>query len=136
MEDRFIETTQYGSYVLAPWTGTNTAGFRPVCDRVLVLPDQAMDMTAGGIIIPDMVQDTLGAAAMTGILVAIGPQAFAYDSERLVRWEGERPQPGTRVWFQKFAGQEYQGRDGLLYRCMQDKLIGLIEDVPPQEEQF
>lgn len=135
MEDRFIETTQYGSYMVTPWSGTNTAGFHPVCDRVLVLPDQALDVTAGGVIIPESSQETQGHAAMTGILVEAGPQAFAYDSDRLVHWEGPRPMPGTRVWFVKYAGQEYRGRDGLLYRIMQDKSIAAIGDEEPAGEQ-
>jgi co-chaperonin GroES (HSP10) len=123
--------TQFGSYDMAAWSGQNTSGIRALCDKVLVLPDQAMTM-AGSIIITDTSQESITAAATTGILVSVGPQAFAYDSDRLVHWEGERPQPGSRVYFQKYAGQEHMGRDGQMYRVMRDKDIAAMDE--PVEE--
>ena len=45
---------------------------------------------------------------MTGVLVALGDQAFAYNSRRLVKWPGKRPRCRIeRVWFMKFAGEGY-----------------------------
>lgn len=130
MEDRFIDTSTT-FFMDAAWDGANHSGMRPVCDKVLILPDHVPDMVAG-MIMPDEVKDSKGAASMTGVIIACGPQAFAYDSDRLVRWEGERPTPGDRVWFVKYAGQEYQGRDGLTYRIMQDRAIAAMEDDAPQ----
>lgn len=118
--------TQFGEYLRAPWDGKNRSRIRPCCDKVVVLVDQIAD-TAGSIILPDNIKDRTGLAATTGVLVAAGPQAFAYDTHRLVRWEAERPQPGDRVFFQKFAGEVYTGRDGLSYRLMEDRCIGGIE---------
>ena len=127
-------TTSVGQYDLVVWDGTNGFGFDPVCDKVLILPDQPSGIV-GSVIIPDTIQENIGAAATSGVLVAIGDQAFAYDSRRLVLWAGRRPQIGSRVLFQKYAGEEYTGKDGLLYRIMDDRAIGGIEIAPPDEAQ-
>lgn len=125
LPDRLI-TTQFGQY-LAQYSGENHSGIIPLCDKVLVLCDQPAQMTSGGIMIPDDAQEKIGYAATTGVLVAVGPQAFAYDSRRLVYWEGDRPKAGDRVIFTKYSGIEYDGRDGLMYRLMEDRCIGAIE---------
>ena len=126
MEERFI-ATQFGSFSMVQWSGSNTSGIRALCDKIVVLPDQAPDMI-GGIVIPEEARDRQGTAATTGVLVSVGPQAFAYDSQRLVHWVGDRPKAGDRVWFMKYAGQEYTGRDGLLYRVMEDRSIAGVEE--------
>ena len=126
MEARFI-ATQYGTYDKIQWIGINESGIQPLCDKVLILPDQAVAKTQGGILMPDSVRDNSGAAATTGVMVARGPQAFAWDSSRRVQWTGDMPQPGCRVFFQKYAGQEYTGRDGLLYRLMDYESIAGME---------
>jgi chaperonin GroES len=125
LRDRLI-ITQFGHY-LAQYVGENQSGLQPLCDKVLVLCDQAADMTAGGIHIPDDAREKIGFASTTGVLVAVGPQAFAYDSRRLVYWEGARPKAGDRVVFQKYSGIEYHGRDRLMYRLMEDRCIGALE---------
>lgn len=130
MQDRYIPT-QFGSYGMVEWTGRNTSGIRAYCDKVIVLPDQAPDMTAGNIIIPDEAKSNMGAAATTGILVSVGPLAFVYDSTGNFRWEGPRPAAGDRVYFQKYSGQEHQGRDGLMYRVMDSRAIAAGEE--PEE---
>lgn len=132
LRDRMV-LTQHGQYQWAKWDGVNRSGLMPLCDKVLVLCDQVSPTTSGGIILPDEVKEKTGLAAMTGVVVAAGPQAFAYDSHRLVHWEGERPQAGARVWFQKYAGLEYTGHDGLLYRIMEDRVIAAIEIPVPSE---
>lgn len=134
LPDRVILTTQYGQYEQAAFDGVNRSGLMPLCDKVLVRCDPPAEVTKGGIIRTDDGLDKTGLAAITGVLVAVGPQAFAYDSHRLVHWEGERPKPGDRVWFQKYAGFEYTGRDGLLYRVMEDRSIAGIEiEVPTMD---
>jgi chaperonin GroES len=132
LKARTFFPTQFGTYMMVQWTGRNESRIRALCDMVLVLPDQPADM-AGSIVIPDSVKETTGAAATTGVLISCGPQAFAYDSGRQVRWEGERPKPGDRIYFQKYAGQEHRGRDGLMYRLMVDKSIAGMEEPEPTE---
>jgi chaperonin GroES len=132
LPDRMILSTQFGQYEWANYDGVNRSGLQPLCDKVLVLCDQPSPQTTGGIIIPDDAKEKVGFAAITGVLVAIGPQAFAYDSRRLVYWEGERPKAGDRVYFQKYAGFEYYGRDGLMYRVMEDRQIAALEIPIPE----
>jgi chaperonin GroES len=120
MSNRFI-VTQFGGFDMVRWSGQNESGIRAWHNKVLVLPDQAAGMV-GSIIIPDTIKDTIGAAATTGIIVSIGDGAFRYGTDGN-QWVGERPKPGDRVYFQKYAGQEHEGRDGLLYRIMEDRSI-------------
>lgn len=126
MPDRTVLTTQFGAYEYATWDGANRSGIQPLCDKVLVLPDQPAG-AYGNILIPDDIKEKVGFAATTGVMVAVGPQAFAYDAHRLVHWEGERPKIGSRIYFQKYAGLEFTGRDGLMYRVMEDRQIAAME---------
>ncbi len=130
-------SNQFGSYTMAQFDGVNRSGWQPLCDKVLVLADQSAsslnwtDVNGKPIefVLTDQTQESAAFAAITGVLVAVGPQAFAYDSHRVVTWEGKRPQPGDRVTFRKYAGQMYTGRDGLGYRIMEDRLIDAVEVV-------
>jgi chaperonin GroES len=131
MEDRIL-STKHGQYELAVWDGVNYSGIKPVGDFVLVLCDQAMSETKGGIVITDTTKEQQDLSGTTGLTVAVGEAAFLFNSDRLVKWLGERPQPGDRVYFQRYSGQEYTGNDGRLYRLMQDKCIAGIElPLPP-----
>ncbi len=128
-EDR-IFTTEHGSFVSTRWDGENRSGIKPYCDKVVVRVDAAATYTgrSGKILLPDNISERQTLSSTTGVIVAVGPIAFCWDSDRTVRWEGEKPAPGTRVCFQKYAGQEYTGIDGNMYRVMQDRsLAGEME---------
>ena len=114
--------TKQGEYEHAPWSGQNTSGIEPVCDRVVVLPDKHVEKS-GLVFIPSDIAERQSIGATTGILVAAGPQAFTYDSSGLNRWDGMRPEPGMRVCFQRYAGEEYMGDDEQLYRVMDYRAI-------------
>lgn len=133
MQKRTMATAA-GTYRLAEWDGTNQFGAAPVCDMVLVLVDGGAEKSAGGVIFTDASKEQTGLGSCTGIIVATGPQAFAYDADRLVKWEGARPQPGNRIWFQRYAGQEHFGLDGNMYRVMQDRSISLFAEVAKEPE--
>jgi chaperonin GroES len=132
MQERFL-TTDRGTFKLAEYDGRNRAGLKPLCDNVLVLIDAiAGEIPVAGtevkLHMTDQAQETGTLGSTTGVIIAVGPQAFAYDMDRLVKWEGERPKPGDRIWFQRYAGQEHTGLDGKLYRIMQDRTIAGMED--------
>lgn len=127
MEDRTF-VTHRGVYTAAQWDGVNHSGLRPLCDMVLIKVDAGSDRTSGGIIVVDEAKDSTSLGSTTGVLIRCGPQAFAYDADRLIKWEGDRPQPGDRIWFQRYAGQEHFGMDGELYRIMRDREIAAVED--------
>lgn len=122
-EDRVL-ATEHGHYDLRAWDGLNRSGITPLSDKVLVLCDEGMSTSRGGLIITDQSVARQTLASTTGIAVAMGPMAFLWDADRSFEWKGERPEPGMRIMFQRFAGQEYTGKDGRLYRLIQDRQIG------------
>jgi chaperonin GroES len=131
MEDRTFINTR-GVFTRADFDGTNKSGLRPLCDMVLVLVDYGSDRTpSGNLIVPDTSIEATSLGSTTGVLIRCGPQAFAYDADRLLKWEGDRPKPGDRVWFQRYAGQEHVGNDTKLYRIMQDRAVAAVEDHDP-----
>lgn len=123
MKNRILDTS-HGQFAMREWDGQNGSGIRPLCDKVIVLVDVAVERTSGGIILPDQKIDQQTLSSTTGIMVAVGPQAFVWNSDRTSEWTGDRPVAGTRVCFERYAGQEYPGADGNLYRVMQDRSIG------------
>lgn len=113
-------------YIAAPWTGENKSGCVPVGDRVLILPDIAMTKSQGNIALPDDVVERMQLSASSGVIVEIGDDAFAWNSDRTRPFGGYKPKPGDRVHFEKYAGKEIVGDDGAKYRLVDDKAIGGI----------
>lgn len=130
--------TSVAKYVPATWTGTNDAGVEPIGTMVLVLPDIAEDVTTGGIITGTPIeQERISAMAETGVVVAVADQAFSWQRDRIHRWEGRKPQPGDRIYMERFAGgpSSYVGLDGRFYRLMEDRCIGgILAPIPTSKE--
>lgn len=104
---------------------TNTSGVYPTEYKVLVQPVKVEEKTKGGIILPDEHKDREQFAQMEGVLVAISPLAFTYADAK--DWgEAEKPKPGDRVMFAKFAGAAIKGRDGADYRIINDKDVSAV----------
>jgi chaperonin GroES len=101
----------------------------PVGDRVLILPDIAMTKSQGNIALPDDVVERMQLSASSGVIVEIGDDAFAWNSDRTRPFGGYKPKPGDRVHFEKYAGKEIVGDDGAKYRLVDDKAIGGIRKV-------
>ena len=102
---------------------TNQSGINPTEYKVLILPVEVTDKI-GSIFIPDEHKDRAQFAQMEGTLVALAPLAFTYDE-----WEGiedQKPKPGDKVLFAKFAGFSYKGKDGKSYRVVNDKDISAV----------
>lgn len=115
---------QHGEYVAAEWGGTNESGIDPCGDRVLVLPDLYAEQTSGGVFITEDQKDKMDAASQTGVLVALGNDAWVWTSDRARRLEGKKPEVGARVIFEQYAGISLWGADGKRYRLLDDKCIG------------
>lgn len=127
MEPKLIQKTRLGEYTWAEFSGTNESGMYPYGDRVLVLPDQAAKTSSGMIQFTDDQVDRNAYAAETGIIVAMGPEAFLWNSDRTRKWEsGDKPKIGDHVVFDVYAGSYQHGRDGQMYRLMDDKCIGAL----------
>ena len=113
-------------FVLAEWSGRNESGFDPLDDKVLVLMDEHAEETTGGILLPQGVQERQSMAAETGLVVALGPAAYVWDDEALRKWVGRKPEPGDRVYVERYAGQLLHGADGRVYRLMSQKNVGAV----------
>lgn len=126
--NKSVVLTPLARYTPAQWSGKNESGIYPIGDRVLILPDPAIEETEGGILMPDQKQDTDGLAAETGVLVALGEAAWKWNSDRTRPFDGARPDVGQRVWFERYAGSVQYGVDGRAYRLMDDKCVGAVAD--------
>lgn len=127
MKQRLYETP-LGKFEEAQYPGGNYSGCHPLGDRVLVLYDKAPEKTAGGIYLTDMTKEDNSAASEAGIIIAIGDDAFTWNSDRSRRFNGRKPIAGERVYFERYAGSIVHGLDGRLYRLMDDRCIGGLLD--------
>lgn len=118
-----IKTVRRAEYIPAPFFGKNESGCRPIGDRVLIRPDLAAS-TAGTIALPDDVVDRAHLSSSSGVIVECGDDAFAWNSDRTRPFSGDKPKAGDRVFFERYAGREVTGDDGVKYRLMDDKSIG------------
>ena len=130
MQPKLLKNSQLGEFVRAEFNGVNESGFEPVCDRVLILPDMGAEMTSGGIMLTAEQVDRHTMASETGVIVAIGPDAFKYTPDKTRGWDGYKPEPGDRVYIQRYSGQVMLGKDGKFYRLMDYTCIGAVEAKP------
>ena len=126
LEGRVLKLDQL-EYVVAAWDGVNRSGYAPLDDKVLVLVDAHVTRTSGGIEIPDSISERQSLAAEHGTVIAVGPAAFRWNDDATRAWEGERPEPGARVYIERYSGQVLRGVDGLTYRLLSQKCVGAIE---------
>lgn len=88
--------------------------------KILVEPIKVDEKTKGGIILPDEHKDREQFAQMMGTLIAVSPLAFTYADKD--DWgDAEKPKPGDKVMFAKFAGAAVKGMNGKDYRIINDK---------------
>lgn len=95
----------------------NTSGIDPLDVRVLVRPDPVVEVTKGGIYLPDQVKEQEKFATVKATLVATGANAFA---EAKANPSFAAPVPGARVMIAKYGGVVHKGDDGAEYRIMND----------------
>jgi len=129
LEGRIL-TQNYQEFELAAWDGENRSRYEPLDDKILVLVDRHVDVLSTGIELPDGYADRQTMAAEHGIVVAIGPAAFRWNDETTRAWEGRRPEPGDRVYIERYAGQLLNGDDGRQYRLMSQKCVGAVQRKP------
>jgi chaperonin GroES len=114
---------------------TMNSGIYPSGNRVVIKPDEVETTTAGGIVIPLTEAEKHQTAQSTGVLVAVGPDAFQeYTTTTYRHIDGSwKPvemtvtgfsQPfanvGDRVAFAKYGGLSVIGEDGEEYRILND----------------
>lgn len=89
-----------------------TTLMKPFEDRVLILPDKPINMTKGGLYVPDTAQEKELPEA--GVVVAVGPGRMINGTFVAVTIK-----PGDRVFFGKYAGTELEDkRNKQKYLCM------------------
>lgn len=127
MKERLLKSSQKHEFVPARFNGVNCSGYHPIGDHILVLPDQASDMSSGGIAIPAEAVERHTMAAETGVIVAIGDDAFLWNGDRTRKWEGTKPKAGDRIYMQRYSGQVMLGDDGEFYRVMDANCIAAVK---------
>lgn len=127
LRPKLLKSVQLGEFVQAEYTGKNESGYVPIGDRVLVLPDSAAAVSSGGIqLLPEQVERTT-LASETGVVIALGDDAFHWNFDRTRVWEGYKPQPGDRVYILRYSGQTLMGEDGRIYRLMDYGNVGAVK---------
>lgn len=126
MQPRLIKGMQ-ADYLPVFWTGENVSGLRPYGPNVLVQMDPCSAASAGGILLVDDMVDRMNEASVTGCIVDMGPEAFSALTDR--------PKVGDRIYIEKYAGTKARGRDGMLYRAMDDSCVvcGISDDATEVE---
>ena len=105
----------------------NTSGIVPTEFKVLILPKEVEEKTAGGIILAPQTTNAEKYATIEGAIVAISHLAFTYATE--AEWDGRKPKPGQRVIFAKYAGVRHKAKDGKEYLLVNDKdIVATVED--------
>ncbi len=107
--------------------GENRSGWQPIGDYVLVRPDTIARKSSGGVELPDDIAERMQLAAITGVIVECGDDAFFWNADRTRKFMGYAPIPGDRIIFEKYAGKPIIGEDGISYRILEDKSIGGIQ---------
>ena len=108
-------------------------GLKPTEYNVVVVMVEVPD-AINGIYLPEGERERIGDAMQLGRIIAASPLAFNYDAIP----ESERPKKGDLIWFARFAGGLFTGRDGRSYRMIKDKdVMGVIpeEEEPVMEEE-
>ncbi len=105
-------------------TNLNTSGFDAVEYRIIILPEKVEEITKGGIIIPDKVQDEMQGAKTIATIISCGAKAF--DSGT---WK-DQPKVGDKIVIPTYAGyilNAEQTDDGREYRIILDRDIIAIK---------
>src|SRR3954453_12800777 len=84
---------------------------QPLSDRVVILPDEKISRTKGGILLPDKAQDR----PMTGKIIACGPGALNEQGTLNLM----QVKVGDVVLFSRYAGNEFEAQ-GTTYSIMRE----------------
>jgi chaperonin GroES len=94
---------------------------KPMHDYILIKADEANNMTAGGIIMPDETVEE----SNTGVVVRVGPGVF---SERMEKYLKPYSVEGSRVIFNKYGNTEVTLDGELHYLVPERSITGIIEE--------
>jgi len=120
----------------------NKSGIYPAGNRVLIKPDEIKEeVTESGIVLAQIARDRHQLAQKTGVLIAVGADAFTHIVERRFDKDGipighttrgySKPfaQVGDRIAYARYTGQTFRGEDGEDYLMTNDEdITGTISD--------
>ena len=102
---------------------------KPLNDRVLVKRTEELQVTKGGIVIPDTAKEK----PIEGKIVAVGPGKMSEQGQRMTLQVKE----GDRILFGKYAGTEIKV-EGEEYLMMREEdilaILELISAIPQQHQ--
>jgi chaperonin GroES len=98
---------------------------RPVYWRVLVRPKAAKEVSKGGILLAQSVQEAEGHLTYQGQIIAAGGEAFK--SERFAN-EKNLPKVGDWVIYGRYAGQKLEYRGIKMLIVNDDEILGIAKD--------
>lgn len=94
-------------------------GLKPLNDRVVVQPDEAIEVSEGGIVLPDTAQETPSG----GRVLAIGNGTLTNDGERIPL----TVQVGDTVIYSKYAGSEIEVEGETVKVLREDDILAVCE---------
>ena len=92
---------------------------KPLNDRVLVKRTEELQVTKGGIVIPDSAKEK----PIEGKIVAVGPGKMSEQGQRMTLQVKE----GDRVLFGKYAGTEIKIEENEYLILREDEVLAIIE---------
>ena len=93
---------------------------RPLDDRIVVEPNEAEDVTAGGIVLPDAAKEK----PQRGTVVAVGPGKLLDSGERGTL----QVKVNDRVIFSAWAGETFKVGDEELLLMREEDILAIFED--------
>ena len=119
----FAIRTEHAEYAPAKLANGEMPPIKPFGDSVLILGDLTVRQKGSITVMTDFEGDKLDRAAITGTILAIGPDAFTFNTTGTKPFVGEKPKLGTRVTFTRYSGQATH-LNGKVFFLMSDQAIG------------
>ena len=101
-------------------SGCKGPSIQPLADRVVILPMDAEEVTAGGIVLPDTAQEK----PLKGTVIAVGPGTLMDNGQRATL----SVKHGDQVIYGKYAGSDIE-EEGITYLVMRENdILAIVED--------
>ena len=127
MREKMFQRKDIG-FLAGKFDGKNRSGYQPVGDSVLVMVDVVDGFLGktGKIQMTPQAIETQNNGATSGIIVAMGSDAFVWSADRHRPFGDDKPKIGDRVFYVRYAGEFTLGVDEKAYRIMSDNSIVAI----------
>lgn len=111
---------------------------KPLQDWAVILTIEPEEMTAAGIIIPDVAKDK----PTEGIVLAIGPGKYKTEKGQEKKKENEKKKkfvatvltPGQRIIYGKYSAREFELDGQTIVLVREEDVLGTVEEIPLAEK--